>query len=176
MTTKQILIITILAVLVLSVIVFGFFFQEEEVPEEVVIQEEPTIEDVLQEEGVEYTPEIPEEVTTTTPAKNEAPASSNPTLGTKIRFYDLRATEDGFEPSQLSVISGDSVNIEFTAVDGDYDLDFPYLGAYFSVTNEGEVRTLPFDTSIPGTFQFSCRDHCGGGEKILGTLVVLPRE
>jgi len=176
MTKRQVITVIVAGILVLAIIISGYVFRESLFPEEIPLREEPTYENLLEDESVEYTPEVPEEVTTTTPAKNEAPASSNPSLDTKIRFYNLQASSAGFEPSQISVISGDSVNVEFTALDGDYDLDFPYLGAYFSVTREGQTRTLPFDTSMSGTFKFSCRDFCPAEGRILGTLVVLPRE
>ena len=130
---------------------------------------------VISEEGFPvFSPEVPKSAVLSEP-KLEAPASSNPALDTKIKFFDLRATKDGFIPSSITVNSGDSVRIDFTAVDGDYDLDFPYLGAYFRVVQKGVTDRLPFDTSLSGTFSFRCRDYCPQGKQIEGKLIVLPK-
>ncbi len=120
-----------------------------------------------------YKSEIPKDATLT-PPKLEAPASANPDLQTKIRFFDLKATRNGFEPESFVVNRGDAVQFDFTAVDNDYDLGFPYLGAYFNVIRQGEMRRLPFDVSLPGTFIFQCRDYCPSGKIIKGQLIVLP--
>jgi hypothetical protein len=120
-----------------------------------------------------YSPEVPKNATLT-PPKNEAPPSANSALGTKTRFFDLKATKDGFSPAIITVNHGDTLQVDFAAVDGDYDLDFPYLGAYFSVVKQGTTRRLPIDTSLSGTFAFQCRDHCPSGGVIAGQLVVLP--
>lgn len=120
-----------------------------------------------------FSASIPAGATLTVP-KNEAPASANPALNTKIRFFELKAARSGFAPAELVVNKGDSLSVNFSATDGDYDLDIPYLGAYFSVVKKGETRKLPFDTSIPGTFVFECRAHCPAGGKITGQLIVLP--
>lgn len=122
-----------------------------------------------------YEPIVPQG-TTISSSKNEAPASANPELDTKIRFFDLSATKDGFSPAELVVNQGDSLSVDLTAVDGDYDLDVPYLGAYFEAVKRGTTRRLPFDTSISGTFAFQCRDHCPVKGIISGRLIVLPRE
>lgn len=120
-----------------------------------------------------FTPEVPVDAVPT-PAKTEAPASTNPDLTTKILGFDLRASRGGFSPASLIVNRGDTLVVDFAATDGDYDFDIPYLGAYFSVVREGATKKLPFDTSLPGTFIFQCRDHCPPGGVIRGELIVLP--
>lgn len=121
-----------------------------------------------------YSPVVPEDATTSVPVKS-APASANPALQTKLLFFDLKATKSGFQPSSFTVHKGDSLHIAFTAVDGAYDLDFPYLGAYFSTVAKGQTKDLPFDTSVPGTFAFECRDSCPVSGPIQGSLIVLPQ-
>jgi len=120
-----------------------------------------------------YSATVPEDATASVPVKS-APASANSSLGTKLLFFDLKATKSGFQPNSFTVHKGDSLHISFTAVDGDYDLNFPYLGAYFSTVQKGATRDLPFDTSVPGTFAFECRDACPPSGKIQGSLIVLP--
>lgn len=165
MNKKQIIIVVVLVVVVAAIIVYGLIQKKERQPETGPAGGQPPV--------AGYTPDIPDKATLT-PPKNEAPASANPDLDTKIRFFDLKATKNGFEPDSFTVNKGDNVQFDFTAVDGDYDLDFPYLGAYFSVVKEGNMRRLPFDTGLPGTFIFQCRDYCPAGKKIQGELIVLP--
>lgn len=120
-----------------------------------------------------YTPEVPSGATLTEP-KTVGPATSVAGSTSKARFFDMKATKNGFVPSSLTVNAGDTVYIEFSAVDEIYDLDIPYLGVYFSAVQEGTSRRLPFDTPQSGTFLFSCRDFCPG-KTIQGSLVVLPK-
>ncbi len=122
-----------------------------------------------------YTPNIPAGATPSV-AKAEAPANSNPNSDAKIKFFDLRATKSGFSISQIVVTQNDSLSVNFTAVDGDYDLDIPYLGAYFSVVKKGETKKFPIDTSTVGTFVMECRTYCPSSGQIKGSLVVLPRK
>jgi hypothetical protein len=91
-----------------------------------------------------------------------------------LKFFDLKVSNSGFNPNTITVKKGDSLQVDFTAVDGDYDLDFPYLGAYFSVVRRGVTKRLPLDTSLAGTFTFGCRDFCPDSGKIQGRLIVLP--
>ncbi len=121
-----------------------------------------------------YSPKIPIGATLSV-ANAEAPANTNPDSDAKIKFFDLRATEGGFSVPALVVMQGDSLSVDFTAVDGDYDLDIPYLGAYFSAVKRGETRKFPIDTSVVGTFIIECRSHCPASGQIRSSLVVLPR-
>jgi plastocyanin len=171
MSKKQIITLIITFVLVVAIIVFGLTNREPKKEKSVPVSS-PTGESNVP-PVVGYTPEIPDNAVLT-PPKNEAPASANPKLDTKIRFFDLKATKKGFEPASFTVNKGDGVRFDFTAVDGDYDLNFPYLGAYFSVVKKGETRSLPIDTSLAGTFAFECRDFCPASGKIQGQLIVLP--
>jgi hypothetical protein len=172
MSKKQIITLIITFVLVVAIIVFGLTNREPKKEKSVPVSS-PTGESNVPPPVVGYTPEIPDNAVLT-PPKNEAPASANPQLDTKIRFFDLKATKKGFEPTSFTVNKGDGVRFNFTAVDGDYDLNFPYLGAYFSVVKKGETRSLPIDTSLAGTFAFECRDFCPASGKIQGQLIVLP--
>ena len=121
-----------------------------------------------------YSPKIPVGATLSV-AKAETPASNNPNSDAKIKFFDLRASKSGFSVPAFVVTQGDSLSIDFTAVDGDYDLDIPYLGAYFSAVKQGETKKLPIDTSAVGTFVIECRSHCPASGQIKTSLVVLPR-
>ena len=121
-----------------------------------------------------YLSEIPDDFSIT-PANSEISASDNPDVQSKVKTFDLQATKNGFIPNSITVESGDELQINFSAVDGDTDLDLPYLGAYFPAVLKGETRKFPIGTSLTGVFVFSCRDACPGGNKIQGELIVVPR-
>jgi len=176
MTRSQIITLSILGIVVCALVLIGVLHQKNQLLGlENGGQEIKTVIPPREEaKTFGYSPEVPKDVVTTTVSKAEAPASSNPALNTKMRFYDMRATSKGFTPSNIAVNKGDTVQIDFTAADGDYDLNFPYLGAYFSTVKKGETKKLPFDTSLPGTFIFECKNSCPASGRIQGTLVVLP--
>lgn len=181
MTKKQIYILSSLGVLVILLIAWGVFWRSTP-PVAPGAEGNPSssggeqaVSTSTEPGGIvpAYSPNVPANATPSVP-KNEAPASANPTLDTKMLFFDLKAAASGFTPSSFTVHKGDSLHISFTAVDGDYDLDFPYLGAYFSTVKKGQTKDIPFDTSISGTFAFECRDACPSSGKIQGKLIVLP--
>jgi hypothetical protein len=123
---------------------------------------------------IKYSAEVPKDATPTT-AISEVSASDNPGVESKVKKFDLKATKNGFVPSSITVESGDEIQLNFSAVDSDTDLDLPYLGAYFRPVLKGESRVFPIGTGLVGTFIFSCRDFCPGGKKIEGSLIVISR-
>jgi heme/copper-type cytochrome/quinol oxidase subunit 2 len=86
----------------------------------------------------------------------------------------LSAARSGFNPSSITVNKGDTLNIDFTAVDDDYDFDILYMAFYYPKVFKGTTKKLIFDAATPGTFAFSCRDYCPSGGQIKGQLIVLP--
>lgn len=177
MTQKQTSVVVVFSVIVLVGIVIGVLSRKGGVP---VSPGGPSGSSTAVTDGGNklpgqstFTSEVPKNAVLTVP-KNEAPASSNAELNTKIKFFNLKASQSGFSPASITVNKGDNLSVDFTAVDGNYDLDIPYLGAYFSVVAKDSTRKLPFDTSMPGTFLFQCRDHCPSSGKISGELIVLP--
>ncbi len=116
-----------------------------------------------------FTSETPQNATMTQTVA-EAPAAPNSTA--KLGFYDLKATVSGYNPTTITVKNGDLVQINFTAVDGDYDFSMPYIGLYQFAT-KGQTKQISFQTPGVGTFLFECRDHCPASGKIQGQLVVM---
>jgi len=180
MTKKQTYILSLLGVLIVLLVAWGVFWRNGTgyVPGgqlEPAGQSSGTDTNTPPKNNIPvFSPDVPVDATPSVP-KQSAPASANPTLDTKILFFDLTATKNGFSPPSFTVHRGDSLHISFTAADGSYDLDFPYLGAYFSVVGNGQTKDLPFDTSTSGTFAFECRDYCPASGKIQGSLIVLPQ-
>jgi len=124
---------------------------------------------------VGYVPTTPQGATLTDP-KNEAPASPNVQSGTMARFFDLRVSASGFNPSTFTVNKGDTIHLNLMPTDGNYDFEIPYLPFYTSVVSMGQTRALIFDTATQGTFEFHCRDSCPRGGVIKGSLIVLPKK
>jgi heme/copper-type cytochrome/quinol oxidase subunit 2 len=182
MTKKQVLILIGLALFFVALIIVGFLFRKGKIslptgggvrgPGGLFQPGKPGV--VVNEKNEPlFSPEVSKDAKLSEP-KNEAPASANPQLQTKARFFDVKVSKDGFSPQTITVNRGDTVYLDLSALDRDYDLDIPYLGAYFSVVKKGETRHLPFDVPQSGTFVFQCRDFCPPGGKIQGQLIVLP--
>ncbi len=175
MNRKQVLVLVALVVFVALGVLAGILARGKKIPGGIIsYSTNPKEGDGASTSQTYYSPEVPSNATLT-PTKNEAPASTNSELNSKARFFNMMASHGGFSPSTITVNKGDTVYIDFTATDGAYDLDIPYLGAYFSKVDQGKTKRLPFDIpSISGTFVFQCRDHCPLGGAIRGSLVVLP--
>ncbi|MGC9611145.1 MAG: hypothetical protein ABSE68_02930 [Minisyncoccia bacterium] len=178
MKEKQIAIVVAFALVVLGGGVIGFIFRNGGGNGNIV-GNNPSNGSVSTSSGngqnPDYSSDIPKGAALSVPI-NSAPANSNPGSAAEIKFFDLRATRNGFSVPMLVVSQRDSLSVNFTAVDGDYDLDIPYLGAYFSVVKKGETKKLPIDTSTAGTFIMECRDYCPSSGQIKSSLVVLPRK
>ncbi len=183
MNKRQNIIVGVLVVVVVLVIALGMQFGDEEgggifqrgegTPADESAK--PTYEGRPLEEV--YESEVPRGATVQDEdAKFVVPASPNPALDTKARRFDIKATKDGFEPDEIVVNQWDRVELDFTAVDGKYDLSIPYLGSYFFPAKQGETKLFTFTVPTSGTFTFECRDYCPAGSIIKGTLVVLLKE
>ncbi len=113
--------------------------------------------------------EVPKNREITVP-KNQAPASvgSSNIVGT----YEVSISPKGFSLNRITVKVGNIAQIKFTAVDGAYDVEIPYLQMYTSVP-QGQTKLIAFQATTVGTFVFQCRDRCpetnGKGE-----LLVIP--
>ncbi len=163
MTPTQRNIVIVFAVVILAGVVVGLLAKKEPSQSPSSLVTTSTLPGTPKNPAAEFfSSSIPKNATASVP-KNEAPASANPNLDTKIKSFDLQATKSGFIPSSITVNSGDNLQISFAAVDGDYDLSIPYLGASFNIVKKGATRILPFDTSLPGTFIFRARKLVSDG-------------
>ena len=91
-----------------------------------------------------------------------------------INSFKIKAERGTFSPSELVFEKGQRVQIEFVAVDGDYDLDIaPPIGAYVTA-KKGQSSTFGFDAgkNNSGVYTFSCRNYCPEGREMKGTIVV----
>ncbi len=90
------------------------------------------------------------------------------------RTIEVRATEFGFSPSELTATVGEPINIELRN-DGNllHDLTIDEFG-FRVVAGPGETRTAGFVPDRAGTFTFTCSvpGHAQAG--MVGTLRVAP--
>jgi len=123
-----------------------------------------------------YSPTVPKgETVNDQAAKSVVPASPNSNLSTKARTFDVKASMNGFEPDSITVNAYDTVQIDFTALGGDYDFTIPYLGINFATVPAGQTKPLVFNASGAGTFTFECSKNCPKSGVIRGTLVIIPQ-
>lgn len=95
-----------------------------------------------------------------------APGSVNSTLS-----FSIKAEGGKFAPSKIIGRSGDTIIINFTAVDNDYSLVFPSYNMR-QTAKKGETKTLGFHTSESGSFIYYC-DICGANTAATGTIIVM---
>jgi plastocyanin len=78
----------------------------------------------------------------------------------QIRMFNVRAETDKFIPEKIIVNKGDTVHIEFTAVDKDYDFTLSGYGMK-QAPKQGETKSLEFQALQDGDFIYYCA-ACGG--------------
>lgn len=171
MTKRQWIILGSLLLFVIVVIVFGISQKKKPIEDQPVKQETPNDVSATGTKRVEFVPEVPKDATATTPVAAVPSANGGDTI---FGLYRISASKNGFSPNLLTVKNGDVVKIEFTSVDGDYDLSIPQNGvSVFS--RKGEMKKVSFIVDTVGTFLFECRDNCPSGNKISGKFIVLPK-
>jgi heme/copper-type cytochrome/quinol oxidase subunit 2 len=87
-----------------------------------------------------------------------APAA--PGVDSKYRSFDIKAEGGLFAPANVIVNQGDTVHINLTAVDRDYDFIIPSFSMK-QTAKKGQTRIVEFQASQIGSFVFYC-EVCGG--------------
>jgi heme/copper-type cytochrome/quinol oxidase subunit 2 len=80
----------------------------------------------------------------------------------KFRNFKINAENDIFIPNKVIANVGDTVHIDFTAVDKAYDIAFPSYNMKQSAV-QGQTRILEFKAKKEGNFTYYC-PSCGGPE------------
>jgi len=172
MTRKQAYILTALIVFIIGGVVFAVVNRKnKETGGNLPSEKNQASNSPTAEAKKYYTAEVPENAKLTKPAQ-EFPSSPGKTEK-KIRIFDMKVSKDGFSPNNLVVNRGDTIQINMTALDGDYDFSMP-VGHFYQFSKIGETKNITFDATLDGTFVFECRDHCPTGKVIKGKIVVLP--
>lgn len=91
------------------------------------------------------------------------------------RRFDLKVFRDHFAPDTVIVEARDTVRLNITAVDGDYDFYQPDYGVRQPLPR-GKTTPVEFGASSAGAFTFYCA-KCDGPEKgPVGTLIVVQQK
>lgn len=117
----------------------------EEVPANIVVPDQNT---VLTEEEKKVTA-VPTVVTAAAPG-----------VEAQFRSFDIKAEGGVFTPSRIIARVGDTVHINFTAVDKAYDIVFPSYNMK-QTAKQGQTKILEFQAVSEGSFLYYC-DSCGG--------------
>lgn len=86
-----------------------------------------------------------------------------PGASSKFRNFKVNAESGAFVPTKVIVNVGDTVHIDFTAVDNNYDIVFPSYNMS-QAANKGETKIIEFQALVPGDFTYYC-SVCGGPDK-----------
>lgn len=93
----------------------------------------------------------------------------------KLRAFQIAIAENKFAPDTVIVEIGDGVQIDFTAVDKDYDVYQPEYG-FKQTIEKGETKPVQFRADATGKYTFFCA-RCGGPlEGPRGYLMVTERK
>ena len=92
--------------------------------------------------------------------------------GPSVLSYDLVAEKGVFSPNELVILRGNRIQVNFKAVDADYDLQIaPPIGLYV-VAKKGEVASFGFDAAQTGRYEFACSKMCPSGSQMRGAIVI----
>ena len=94
-----------------------------------------------------------------------------PGTESSFRSFDIKAEAGIFTPNKIIVKLGDTVHINFTAIDKDYDIVFPSYGMKQSA-KKGQTKILEFQASNEGSFLYYC-EICGGEQSTTKGNVII---
>lgn len=96
-----------------------------------------------------------------------------PGVAAQFRTFDISAKGGLFAPSTVIVNEGDTVHVNFTAVDKAYDITIPDFGLKQTAA-KGETKVLEFQANKSGKFVYYC-ELCGNSSSSPdGYLIVVP--
>lgn len=109
---------------------------------------------------------VPDQNTQLTEAEKKVTAiptvvtAAAPGVEAQFRSFDIKAEGGVFTPSRIIARVGDTVHVNFTAVDKDYDIVFPSYNMS-QVAKKGQTKILEFQAVEEGSFLYYC-NACGG--------------
>ena len=132
--------------------------------------------------GQNYNPSVPENIkvpdkgATSTEKDVAVPnlqTQAAPGVEAQLRKFSVKAENNAFTPSKIIVYKGDTVHIEFSAIDKDYDFSIPAVYGISRQMKKGSKGPLEFQAYQAGQFDIICK-ACNN--KKMGTLIVTPRK
>lgn len=176
MSTKRILQIAGIAILVLAVVfgaVYAVRFASNRGAEQGdESQQRETSGDIP--EGTEVPEEgaVPEDESIAVPVSVQDAAIG--TSDVQLRNYLVSAEGGKFTRTTVVVYKDDTVHIDFTATDGAYDITIPDYGIQ-RTAKKGETVPVEFRAEKEGKYAYYC-ESCGGlDSEAKGSLIVMPR-
>ncbi|MDA2936238.1 cupredoxin domain-containing protein [Patescibacteria group bacterium AH-259-L05] len=158
-------IIVVAAIVILAIVFINVLVPGE--PAEQVTREE--VGEVIE------VPEPGSELEDKTIAIPEVTAAAAPGVEARFRRFFISIENDRYVPSEVIVNTGDTVHIDFTAVDKTYDITLPDYGMK-QIVATGETKIFEFQAVNTGKFLYYC-DLCGGVKgKVTGHIIVVPRQ
>ena len=109
---------------------------------------------------------VPDQNTQLTEAEKKVTAiptvvtAAAPGVEAQFRSFDIKAEGGVFTPSKIIARVGDTVHVNFTAVDKDYDIVFPSYNMK-QIAKKGQTKILEFQAVEEGSFLYYC-NACGG--------------
>lgn len=93
-------------------------------------------------------------------ATPQVEAVGSPSGNSKYRSFNIQAVNNSFVPNTVIVNLGDTIDLEITAVDKNYDFYLPDFGNK-SPLPKGETKRIQTGATAVGKFTFYCVS-CGG--------------
>jgi plastocyanin len=118
---------------------------------------EVPVDTIVPDVNTQLTVEQQKEIALPTVVVPAAPGASS-----KFRNFKISAEAGAFVPTKVIANVGDTVHIDFTAVDQAYDIVFPSYNM-MQTANPGETKILEFQALQEGSFTYYC-SACGGPE------------
>lgn len=105
-------------------------------------------------------------------AKPSAVTPAGPNRSASFRKFSISVSGNQFTPSDVIVNVGDTVHLDITAADKEYDFAQPDYG-YFKPLPKSMTTPVEFQATAAGKFTFYCR-ACGGPAKgPVGYIIVV---
>ncbi len=94
-----------------------------------------------------------------------------PGVTQQYRSFSIQADGGVYTPSSIIGNINDTIHINITAVDKDYDIVFPSYNMK-GVVKKGQTKVMQFQASQEGSFTFYC-EMCGGENSTTkGTIII----
>lgn len=162
MDRRKLSIVVLVAVVILGVAVFAWVGRDAKTPERAARSQSPTRTEVP--EGIEIPTDISQFPAESRPTAILPAVSNAGATGPYFRDYGTVQISGGeFLPKIIYLRVGDTLHVNFHAVDRAYDVVQPDMGLKVNLTR-GETKLMEFMGTEQGRFTFFC-DSCGGPDQ-----------
>lgn len=162
MDKRKLSIVILAAVVILGAAIFAWVGRENKLPERVGRSQSPTRAEVP--EGIDIPIDISQFPTGSRPTAILPAVGTSGTTGPFFRDYGTAQISGGeFLPKTIYLRVGDTLHVNFHAVDQAYDVVQPDMGLKISLAR-GETKLMEFMGIEQGRFTFFC-ESCGGPDQ-----------